>query len=219
MKRSSLVTAAVTVGITLGIAMSRTGGTAHAQQWPTSDPSYNAANPLLAPPEGFGAPGQIVVSSDFDLELEYSNPSGAPKGETKIQVAPALAFFLLHNLAVGGFLDLTHKLEDDGSSTTLGVGPLVGYNIPVGARLSLFPTAGVGYTWAKTRTDLPGGTRSSTYDAFRLIVRAPLLFHPFPHVFVGLAPYLQWGLTAKSEGTDQPKARAFGVTLDLGFWL
>lgn len=201
------------------LALTLTAGSALAQQWPTSDPSYTAPNPLLAPAAGFGSPGTIVVSSDFDLGFEYSNPSGAAKGQMTFKLAPSLAFFLMQNLAVGGFLDLTHTARDGGSTTSFSVGPLVGYNIPLSQRLSLMPTLGIGYAWTKNKEDLPGGARSSTTDGFTLVVRAPVLFHPLAHVFVGLAPYVNWGLSAKNEGVDLPKQRDFGVTLDLGFWL
>jgi hypothetical protein len=191
-----------------------------AQQWPTADPSYSAADPALATgPEGFGAPGQIVVSSDFDLGFSFSKGSDADSGVTTIEIAPALMFFVARNVAVGGLLDFRYTKPEGSSTTDLRVGPLVGYNVPLGPRSSLLPTLGLTYGWSKTETDVDGGQMSATSNRWSLIGRVPILFHPFTHVFVGLAPYVLFDLSAQREDVDVSKDRVYGVTLDLGFWL
>ena len=219
MKRTALVPLVPSAALAIVVATmvaTISAAPAQAQQWPTADPAYSAPNPLLAAPEGFGAPGPIVVSSDFDLDLSYSKYSGADSGATYLQLAPALAFFLVHNLAVGGSLNFEYVATSSVDTTRVTVGPLVGYNIPLGPRLSLFPTASLGYAWEKRSQDVSGGVVSSTGHRSFLTLRAPVLFHPFAHVFVGLAPFLSFDLSAKDDG---PKARVFGLTLDLGFWL
>jgi hypothetical protein len=193
---------------------------ARAQQWPTADPSYSATDPALASgPEVFGSPGQIVISSDFDLGLSFSKNSEADSGVTTLQLAPALMFFLARNVAVGGVLDFRFDKSESTTVTALRVGPLVGYNVPLGPRSSLMPTLGLTYGWSKRSDDVQGGQMSSSSNRTSLIARVPWLFHPFAHVFVGLAPYVLFDLSSNVEDTEAPKDRVYGVTLDLGFWL
>jgi hypothetical protein len=194
---------------------------ARAQQWPTADPSYSAADPsLVTGPEVFGSPGQIVVSSDFDLDLVYSKPSGADEGSLGLRLAPALMFFVARNVAVGGLIDFQYVDVDSESLTVVRVGPLVGYNLALGPRTSLMPTVGLTYQWSRFKEGVSGGQMTSSSTGTTLVGKVPLLFHPFTHVFVGLAPYIIYGISGEVEGVDvKAKERTYGVTLDLGFWL
>jgi hypothetical protein len=63
-----------------------------------------------------------------------------------------------------------------------------------------------------------GGRVSGSGHDISLLMRAPVLFHAFPHVFVGATPFMEIDLTSKFEDMDVAKTRTFGVTLDLGFW-
>ena len=134
-------------------------------------------------------------------------------------LSPNALFFLAPNLAVGGALALDYASVEGGSVTGLGIGPLVAYNIPVSPRVSLFPTVGLLYTWVSAETTVQGGKSSvSGYD-ISLLIRAPVLFHAFQHVFVGVVPFFEADLAAKLEDQDTSKTRTFGATLDFGFWL
>jgi hypothetical protein len=194
---------------------------AQAQQWPTADPSYSAADPALATgPEGFGSPGQIVVSSDFDLNLIYSKPSGADDGAFGLRLAPALMFFVARNVAVGGLLDFRYSEVNTESLTMVRVGPLVAYNLALGPRTSLMPTIGLTYQWSRFKQGVSGGQMTSSSSGTTLIGKVPLLFHPFTHVFVGLVPYIVYGISGEVEGVDvRAKERTYGVNLEFGFWL
>ena len=195
---------------------------ASAQEFPTSDPSYAAPNPELGQVrEGFGAPGVIAISSDFDLSFFHNTESlnDQDQSTTSLRLAPNLQFFVADNVGVGGLFVLEYASSDPVSSVGLALGPSVSYNIPVGERSSLYPTLVLTYGWSKTTVDQAGGSQSASSNAFTLLIKVPFLFHPFPHVFVGFGPLIQLDLSAKTEGQDAPKRTLLGLTLDIGFWL
>jgi hypothetical protein len=214
-----------TLALALGAAIAFTAAAApaRAQQFPTQDPSYTTPDPSLAPPEGFGAPGTIAITSDFDIDLRRISQSfrGSSVSETQIHVTPTVLMFMAHNFAIGGILAYQYDaIEEptDYSLTKLGIGPLAAYNIGVSPRVSLLPTAGLLYTWAKQNETVNGGRQSASGYEVSLLLRVPVLFHPFPHAFVGATPFTEIDLVSKSEGQDVAKTRTFGVTLDLGLW-
>lgn len=204
------------------LALVLAAGPAHAQQWPTDDPSYGVPDPSLKlRPEGFGSPGTMVITGDFDLDFRHITDSfmGRSASATVVTVTPSVLVFMAQNFAVGGLLSLQYLSADPVSETNLSIGPLVAYNIPVGARTSIFPALGVTYTWGNRTRSIEGGSEDlSGYD-ISLLIKAPVLFHPFEHVFVGFGPFIELDLVAKQEGADTSKTRTLGLTLDLGFWL
>jgi hypothetical protein len=220
------------VALTLGpavalLALSVLSVPAWAQQFPTNDPQYAVPEPSLAPPEGFGSAGTIAITSDFDLDLRHLTDSfrGNSTSELQIQVSPSLLMFLARNFAVGGIFNYQFNRDDDGSPTfgeqsitTLEIGPLAAYNINVSPRASILPTVGLLYRYGKISQELMGGRQSGSGHDISLLLRAPVLFHAFPHVFVGATPFIEFDLSSKFEEMDVAKTRTFGVTLDLGFW-
>ncbi len=196
---------------------------AWAQQFPTSDPSFSKQDPSLAStgPEGFGSPGQMVITGDFRLDLGYVSKTlnNLSVSGPDITIAPSLLFFLARNLAVGGLINFHHEAEGDSSTTEFALGPLAGYNIWISPRASIFPLVGIEYIRGKLSQQTSGGRETITLQRFALLLKAPVLFHPFPHLFVGFGPILLLDFTSKLNDADYAKTRSFGLTLDLGFYL
>ena len=195
---------------------------ASAQQWPTNDPSYAAPEPSLAAPEVFGAAGTIAITSDFDLDLRRITQTfnGNSVSATQIHVTPQALIFLAKNLGVGGILAYQYDSFEVGdySLSKFAIGPVLAYNINVSPRGSLLPTVGLLYGRGTESETVGGGRQSTTGYDFTLLLRIPVLFHAFDHVFVGATPFTELDLVSKAEGEDTAKTRTFGVTLDLGIW-
>jgi hypothetical protein len=194
-----------------------------AQQWPAADPSYGATDPTMASgPEMFGAPGQMVISSSFDFDFRYISQSfmNNSVSATELVISPDLLFFLAPNLAVGGLVSFDYiSGENDFSQTGLSLGPALAYNFWISPKGSLFPTVAVLYTRVSQELRTATGKMSSSGYDVSLLLRIPVLFHPFQHVFVGVTPFTEIDFVAKEEGMDTSKTRTFGLTLDIGFWL
>jgi hypothetical protein len=193
-----------------------------AQQFPTSDPSYGATDPSLATgPERFGAPGQMVISADFDVDFRYNKFSLDDMSTSikEVVIGPDLMFFLMPNLALGGTLAFDYSTGQGVSLTRVGLGPLLAYNFWIGPKASVFPTLGVLYRHTDQEEDIPGGKDSDSGYGVSLLVRLPVLFHPFQHVFAGFTPFFEADMVNKMNDMDTSKRQTFGLTLDIGFWL
>ncbi len=160
----------------------------------------------------FGAQGQIAISSDLQLSIQritVSPPQGDSESSTDIVVQPALDYFVIDNLSVGGVLSLTHSSPEEGDSFfTFGIGPRIGYNIPINDVLSFWPRAGIVYR-RLSRGDASAYTINTG-------IYAPLMIHPVEHFFIGFGPNISTDLVSKMEGENSYKTTAFGLMTAIG---
>lgn len=198
---------------------------AFAQQWPATQPGAVPPPPPAA--DRFGTPGQIVISGEMGLDLLYTSiepPQGDSLSATNIAISPALDYFVVQNVSVGGVVSLTHDRYDQFSAmgvvrhkdTSLLITPTVGYNLDLGPRLSLFPRAGVGYLYSTSSVE--GGPDSGSSSTISLMLQAPVLIHPVEHFFIGFGPVLLVDLISKFDDEDLSKRRRVGLVLEIGGW-
>jgi hypothetical protein len=176
------------------------------------------------PPAGagpaFGNPGQLVISDDLRAGLLYSSLSEGDASVTDLQLQPAVDYFVIPNLSVGGQLAIRYTTQDDGAggsldTTSVGILPRVGYNIPLGPSASIWPRVALGYVHASASTGVAGAPSVSGYS---IVMEAfvPFLFHPVPHFFIGGGPILSTELAAKVEDADVPKTTNIGLVSTIG---
>jgi len=158
---------------------------------------------------GFGAPGQVAIAGDFSLGFTHISDHDI----SSIVLAPALDYFLVPHLSLGGQLRFTFTGTPGGSTTTLGIGPRVGYDIPLGAMFSLYPR--FGFFLDHTSVSPKGGGMSDSYTLFSLFVFAPFLFHPVPHFFIGVGPFLEGDVAGADE---RRRTFRFGLASTVGGW-
>jgi hypothetical protein len=174
------------------------------------DPSTNSdAGPAAA----FGGVGQIVVSSDATLIIQHTTPN-----TTTVSVWPAADFFVLRNLSVGGALFVDYVDTRYFGSTTVGLGPRVGYSFAFTDAFGIWPKLGFSYRHKSQHfsSALAAGGQpiinDGGNDAFTLNLFVPVMFHPVRHFFFGFGPFLD----ADLAGDD--KVTTFGGKLTLGGW-
>jgi hypothetical protein len=174
-----------------------------AQQWPTTDPRFISSSEAGGPAERFGQPGQIALSSAFDLNFEYRTTArtGLPsQSSTRVVISPALDIFMSKNLAVGGVLRVAHANADVLRGTSALVAPTLGYNVIVARRLTFFPKLGVGFAYNTTTVVTPQvGERTQVGWRLAVQLSLPLLFHPVPNFFVGFGPVISRDLLSSVE--------------------
>lgn len=182
--------------------------------------SFTRATRDNSPVARFGEKKQLAISSDAALSISNTSLSGVDGSSTQITLAPAVDYFVIQNLSVGGALSFNYQTSGSGHSTTFGVGPRVGYNVPLSDLLSLWPKAGVSIAHSSVSTDVPAvppsvpaTTRSVSNTAVALNLFVPVMLHPAPHFFVGFGPFLDTDLSGDN------KATTFGGKLTLGGWL
>jgi hypothetical protein len=164
------------------------------------------------PSHTFGHKSQLAISSDAALAITHY----APGDTTTITLAPAVDYFIIDNLSIGGFIGLDYTTSGDASTTRFSIGPRVGYNITLSDLISIWPK--VGFSFATTSSDRGGATddvtittNSNSGVALNLFVT--FMFHPAEHFFAGFGPFLDTDLS----GDD--KVTAFGLKLTIGGWV
>lgn len=173
-----------------------------------------------SPSGRFGLEGQKAVSSDAGLSISNVSVNGADGSATTLVLRPAIDWFISDSLSLGGFVGVEYATAPGGSSSSVSIGPRVGYNLPLGERLSLWPKAGVAIARTSQTDDgatLPNGVVLGDDDdsntSLQLNLFVPVMFHPVQHFFLGLGPALDQDLTGDS------KATTVAVRLTLGGWI
>jgi hypothetical protein len=233
--------------LALGCAVALSGASAFAQDDEEVAPAEEAPAEEAAPagaaaggtaeaslegmPESkgaFGKAGQIAISSDFELSFEsrsFKAPAGEdPESQTTITLAPALDYFVIDGLSVGGQIAFTRISQGDSSAQLIGIGPRVGYNIGLTDNISFWPKLGFAYAMISAESEgvdpVTGATTTSDVSGSRMMIGidAPILFHPAEHFFIGLGPFLSMDLSSKVEDNDATKETAFGLQSVVGGW-
>ncbi|WNG45162.1 hypothetical protein F0U60_14390 [Archangium minus] len=143
-------------------------------------PSVAAAQRAETTPtvgSGFGAAGQITISSDASANIGFST---AGADAFFINLNPSVDYFLQQNLSIGAAVLLSRSFADGPDLTGLGLSLRVGYNHALSEQVSLWPRLSVGFQHSIA------GSFSST--AFVADIFAPVLFHVVPHFFIGAGP-------------------------------
>lgn len=209
---------------------------------PSPAPASSAPVPPPAPgPAPFGAAGVVVVTADSSLGgggTVYTKPSEAET--VYVDVGPGFDVFVARQLSIGGGLGIGYSKGRgyllDGSlaeydATTVSGGLRVGYAIPLGPLLSLYPRLTGGYSWSRSeRTTLksfggfvlpPGPQPFDVVNEGRggayVSLFAPVLLHPTTSFFVGFGPVLYHGPSDRSVD-EGPRTTIQGRMIVGGHW-
>lgn len=139
---------------------------------------------------GFGSQGGIVISADAQASLGYVTDGDDGIGVFSLE--PSVDYFFRQNLSLGGSLRLRALFGDAGDATGIGLGARVGYNLPLGERISLWPKFGLELNFGDEVFPFAGTL--STDATLILDAYAPLLVHLTPSFFVGIGPRLAIGI-------------------------
>jgi hypothetical protein len=167
------------------------------------------ATPALA--DEFGKARVIALSSDANVSFQYSSVSPGSASTTTFLLEPALDVFVSDKLSVGGFAVFesastsTGMMTGSGSSTTVGAGPRIGYNVDFSSKLSFWPKVGL----TLDSVSVNGASDSHVM----LSASGRVLFRPVAHFFVGFGPDLNADLTGTYRSTT------LGLAFTVGGWL
>jgi hypothetical protein len=172
-----------------------------------------------SPVDQFAGPGQLAISSDAALSIANTSLSGGKGSTTTFQFAPAVDYFVIRNLSLGGSVLFSYSSAGSGHSTLFGIGPRAGYNFPLSDLVSVWPKAGMSISSTTQTIEVVNpvnnttSSNSTSNTAIALNLFVPLMFHPAPHFFAGFGPFLDADLSGDA------KATTFGGKLTLGGWL
>jgi hypothetical protein len=200
-------------------AVLATSATALAQNAPAAPPAAPAAPATGA----FGSAGQLAIQADLQLKFEGTSENNNGGSGSDILIQPAADYFVIDHLSVGAALTLDIESFSPGggqrgsTTTTFGIAPRVGYDIPIVDKLSFWPDVFISYSSSSTSNNGP------SQGIFSLGAFAPVLFHPVPHFFVGLGPNISTELSHSYSVNGQsqnnyPQTTAYGVMSTIGGW-
>lgn len=182
-----------------------------------------AAAPAAASPtdNGLGTVGQIVISDDLQIALvrESRSSPGQTIETTRVELQPAVDYFVAANLSIGGQLRISHESVDNGGGTTndlttIGLLPRIAYNVALSPTSSIWPRVALGYV--HTSLDSYGGQVTQSGYTVSLEIFVPLVFQPVPHFFLGGGPLVSTDLVAKVEDQDAAKTTNIGLMSTIG---
>jgi hypothetical protein len=183
-----------------------------------------SASAQQAPVPTFGAPGQLVLSSDAQASLQVQS-DGAGGSLTTITVGPAADIFLLRSFSLGAHFLWQHQqigvacssgttCSNPPNTDSVSAGVSVGYALRMSESFSFWPKVNIDYRHTSTVAGDAATADLVSSDAMVIGVFAPVLFHPVPHFFVGLGPNFQAAVLSSASNDI-----AYGLMLTLGGWL
>ena len=200
-----------------GLVLVLVGLTSPAAAQPQPDPGMPHVNPRSAAGV-FGEHGQLAIMGEAGALFTHTTVSGSSGSSSTFVLRPAIDYFVIDHLSVGAFTGVEYTSSPGGSSTTYGIGPRVGYDIPLSDRFSLWPKAGISFNSATIKTDAvtvgpftaPKSSETNTAVALNLYV--PLMFHS-NHYFAGFGPSLDTDLSGDHKTTT------IAARVVIGGWL
>jgi hypothetical protein len=168
----------------------------------------------------FGGEGQLAISSDAGLSITSTSVDGVDGSASNVTFRPAVDYFIVDSISLGGFLGFEYNSAPGGDSTAFSVGPRVGYNVRLSNRVSVWPKLGFSLANTTQETEevvLPSGATiggdEETNTSLQLNLFAPVMFHPVEHFFIGFGPALDLDLNGDN------KATTLALRLTLGGWI
>lgn len=163
----------------------------------------------------FGTRHQLAISSDAGLSISNTSTSGQGGSTTRLELRPAVDYFIIDNLSLGGFLGLNYDHVPTGHSTSFSIGPRIGYNIPLSALFSVWPKAGLSFasTSQTINATATAGELSTNSSNLAVNLFVPVMLHPAQHFFLGFGPALDADLTGDVKSTT------IAGRLTIGGWI
>jgi hypothetical protein len=127
--------------------------------------------------------GTFVITNNagFGFGQQVNSPSS-----TTFSLRPALDYFVIPNLSVGGAVEFAFSSPAHSPTfTSFGIAPEVGYELALSDTWSFWPQGALPISFPN-----PGDPHVT------LVIFAPFLVHPAPHFFFGIGPGFQQDLTS-----------------------
>jgi hypothetical protein len=153
----------------------------------------------------------------------FSNNGGSEFGFT---LAPAADYFVIDNLSLGLEVLFGYDTVSPPSNpaplpqpqsinvTTYGIAPRIGYNIPIGNLLSIWPKVFFEHAGYSLGGGGQGYANIQFFGAY-----APILYHLVPHFYIGIGPNVLFELGESTDGASgNSKITSYGVFASAGGW-
>ncbi|MDD5087703.1 MAG: outer membrane beta-barrel protein [bacterium] len=160
--------------------------------------------------------GAMIVSGSVgfanysgDSYKTYENGEEEDAALTDIWFQPALDYFVIDNLFVGGTLFFESESQDPWSESTFGIGPEVGYAFGK-SESKMFPYGKLAFAYASSTYDSgEEGAEESTVTGTDIALAVGLIFPVVEHV--GIMPELSYHMTSTKGDWDDAESMSDNV--------
>ena len=170
----------------------------------------------------FGSEHEIALDGGASI-FWYGSADGLSKHYGG-SVSIGLDWFVVDRISIGVGFSSSYDRYDTGSTSeywSFGVGPRVGYDVPISRFLSFYPRVALGFGVSSYDLRAAGTQNASTSLIVNVAAYAPLLFHVAPHFYIGCGPTVSRELVDKDPSTTAGpnNATTVGASLGVGGWL
>jgi hypothetical protein len=180
------------------------------------------------PSERFGEKGQVVLTTAASAYVDSNTYSNSSASSFTLGLTPAFDYFAWDHVSIGADLFVSYSsgssfdasgTRTDSSSTSIGLGPRLGVEIPFSRLFSLWPQLELG--WGSVNSNATSVAGSNAHQRSRTWVQAsaPLLFHATTHFFVGAGPYVFHELSDSDQNNYENEQTTIGGSFLLGGWI
>lgn len=183
--------------------------------------------PDLAP--RFGDKGHVVLTtSATEASISSFGYSQSTASSLSESIAPGFDVFVADHVSLGVDVALSHSsgtsfdasgTKTQSSGTSYGIGPRLGFDIPLSRALSLWPQAELTFGGGTTEQTSSAGSNDHTYTEVWVHASIPLLVHPAAHFFLGAGPYASHDLSNVDQFNLDNQGTTIGASFVLGGWL
>jgi hypothetical protein len=110
-------------------------------------------------------------------------------------------------------------VQADNSSTSFGVAPRFGFQVPLGGAFSLFPRAAVAIGSVSSDQRSTAGENQHDQSRTWLWIDAPVVAEVAPHLIVGVGPYVTTDLSRTDQTNYDNRGTTLGLSGLVGGWL
>jgi hypothetical protein len=196
--------------------------------WGGSPKTASPADVLPDAPR-FGSKDQVVFTTTVtEGSIEFGSYSQSTASTLSETIEPGFDVFVISHVSLGLYAALGHSsgtsldaigAKTQSSETFYGIGPRVGFDIPLSGQLSLWPQAELALGGETIGQTSPAGSNDHTYKQTWCQVSIPLLVHPTAHFFLGGGPYAFHHLSNVDQYNIENDGTTFGASFLLGGWL
>jgi hypothetical protein len=154
------------------------------------------SEPAAAEPETtlFGGAGQVVFWGSGGATLSgassgYTN-SSTTTSSSNINIGPSVGFFLSNLILLEAAVEVWRQSDSTVTDYGFDIASGLGFNVPVGQRVSILPEFRLGGGWAKYNYTSASTTDRDFFHYWGSI-GMPVLFHVAPHFFIGGGPVIR----------------------------
>lgn len=172
-------------------------------------------------PESFGAPHQLVLGGSTALNVHgYHAQLQRAKVDTfSLDFSPWVGGFVARHFLLGLQLPISYARGIGNWYANVGVGPFVGWHVPVSTHFGLLPRVGLHYQFGRSRTSSAPGLTLGDSHALYVSGRLDAVVHLTHHLSVALGPYATWSAVNRMGGNKQPWLTYYGLQVSLLGWI